>query len=113
MKIAIKFDDYFVAPAEKITAILEALASGELYTCSGWSLTDESVLTKSDKKPSVSFVEDSQFQEADPLVETLRKEKAASDSRWVEYYQQTITLKKEKAELEERIAKLTSTLSGE
>lgn len=104
MKIAVKFDQYFIADADKIPAILAALASGELYEASGWDISAATVFTKTEYRPSIYFVEDTQFAAPPEPFVKLQEDLKRSESRWYEQYQMAQSLQKELNELKAAVA---------
>lgn len=110
MKVAIKFDHYFVAEAHKVPALLEALSEGAFFQRDGWS--SDSPLKPVESKPEIIFIEDSQLQEKEAPLIALQEQLRQSESRWLSYYQQAEVLKKEKQELQDKLNAINATASG-
>lgn len=110
MKIAIKFDHYFVAEASKIPALLEAIASGEFYQREGWA--SDSPLKRVESKPEILFIEEDQLKEKEAPLVALQEQLRQSESRWLEYYRQTTQLQKEKKELQDKLDAINAATSN-
>lgn len=109
MNLKIMFGNSYalVTPVEDASIVVRAFEKGQMYSCS-W---DGSITKETDSKLSFSFVKEDELVPPSDIVKTLQEEKAASEKRWIDYYNKYTESQKIIKELEDKLARIGNAVS--
>jgi hypothetical protein len=100
--LAIECNGIMMVPVtEGVGALLEAVGLASVYSVSGWG--SDRKYNPADYKPTITFVDESELNEAPEPLAKLQEQLRDSEKRWMEYYNRATKAEKERDEMKKKL----------